>query len=921
LGSEKTLDALLRHFPDPLIVLGTEGRVLAWSRSAERHLGIGAEAARDRMLHELLSIDDPERLVRLSPRLDSSSEPLGVRLRRPDGLEAAAELLLLPLPGDGGTGERLAVLRNLDGNASRSTYRELNEELIHQAEELQAQAAHLEEAQVELEMANDELQRANVELSTRTREAEEATRTAEEVRDRLEAVLRQMPSGVIIAEAPSGRIVLSNTQVDRIWGHDQHGAAGVEEYVTYAGFHPGGRPYRAEEWPLARSLTTGERVINEEIEILRADGSQGTISASSSPILNRDGEVVAGVVVFDDITERKIRERELAYLAEASRVLGSSLDYRDTLAMAARLAVPQIADWCAIDVLEEGSIQRLAVAHPDPGLERLAEELHRRWPPDPDAPHGVSRALQTGEPELIPEISDDLIRAIAQDEEHLRIISTLGLRSAMVVPMIARGRVLGAITLVAAESGRLYRSEDLPYAEQLAARAAIAVDNARLFERAQTAQREAEYARGAAEAANRAKSEFLATMSHEIRTPINAIVGYADLLELEIGGPLTPKQRDQVSRIKVSSEHLRGLIEDVLDLAKVEAGRLEVSRERKSIVDAVRAAIALVEPQANLQQIELRLRCPDGGLSYVGDEVRVRQILVNILSNAIKFTDGGGVVTLECGSAAPPPSGPEATASGAPLAFVRVSDTGIGIAPDDLEVVFRPFEQVERGHTRTRGGTGLGLTISRQLVRLMGGDITVESEPARGSTFTVWLPTQLPETGPRAAEVLDRISTGSREDLAEVGRRLRGEVPSILEAFVERLRADPLPPDPARLAAATLEDHTPALLNDLAQGLVALGEVDRYIAEHFYDGTDIQAVISELHGAQRARLGWSGEALSREFAIMREEVQRCLDRILPAGESRSQASGILEQLLRRAEQLSLEALRRTATQLAEQPEL
>jgi signal transduction histidine kinase len=231
-----------------------------------------------------------------------------------------------------------------------------------------------------------------------------------------------------------------------------------------------------------------------------------------------------------------------------------------------------------------------------------------------------------------------------------------------------------------------------------------------------------------AEAASQAKSQFLANMSHELRTPINAIVGYGELLRMQLAGPVNQAQAEYLERVRVSANHLLGLITDVLDLSKIEAGHFHITTNAAPINDDVLAAIALVRPQADEKKIALIHECTTDG-SYCGDPARVRQILANLLSNAVKFTDEGGRITVRCG----------AEEAGSRL-FVEVEDTGIGIAPEQLSAIFQPFVQASTGTTRTHGGTGLGLSISRQLARLMKGEITARSEPGTGSVFTLWLP-------------------------------------------------------------------------------------------------------------------------------------------------------------------------------------
>jgi signal transduction histidine kinase len=451
---------------------------------------------------------------------------------------------------------------------------------------------------------------------------------------------------------------------------------------------------------------------------------------------------------------------------------------------------------------------------------------------------------------------------------------------------------------------------------------------------AQTAAAEA--ARGEAVAANQAKSDFLAVMSHEIRTPINAILGYTQLMELGLSGPVTEAQRAQLERVRSSGHHLLGLVNEVLDVAKVEAGELSVARERGVAADAADAALALLRPQAAAKGVSIAERC--GGArdaAYLGDEQRVRQVIVNLLSNAVKFTNAGGRVVVRCEVAARAPEGAGLSGDG-PWTAVSVEDSGIGIAPEQVARVFEPFVQAETGLTRTRGGIGLGLSISRRLAHLMGGELTVRTTLGAGSCFTLWLPAppdaapaRAPMIGSGGASAARPVSAppaalpsalqpvmvsplladagGDGSGLAHVGRALHAEAGRIAERFVARVRSAPGMPEAGALSEAQLTDHVPTLLADVAQSCIILSSGGER-SELVRDGTHIQHVIAERHGAQRCRLGWDGAAVAEEFRVLREEVAAALAARPAAGGAPARDAGALVmRLLDHAERVSVRA--------------
>ena len=390
----------------------------------------------------------------------------------------------------------------------------------------------------------------------------------------------------------------------------------------------------------------------------------------------------------------------------------------------------------------------------------------------------------------------------------------------------------------------------------------------------------AELARRHAEEASQTKSLFLATMSHEIRTPLNAIMAYTEILGMEMAGPLTPGQQGQLAKIRTSSQHLLGIIDDVLDLSRVEAGRMVVGRSVLEVDGVLAEALSLVETQAAARGVELSSAVSGlaSGLTAWGDAERARQILLNLLTNAVKFTPAGGRITVSAGAAQQPP--PEARVEGeGPWVYLRVEDTGSGIAAERLDAIFEPFVQADMTLTRQHGGSGLGLAISRRLARLMGGDLTVHSTEGLGSAFFFWLPAA-PAEMVRAAMVRDPASVDphSAVILRQVRDALFAEMERILYAFVARLRSDPATPSAHARSEAELEDHLASFLSDIAQTFGAMDLAAGSDGESLRDGSDIQRRISERHGQQRFRLGWTEAEVVREHQILAEEIAAAIRR-------------------------------------------
>ncbi|MBD2740194.1 ATP-binding protein [Coleofasciculus sp. FACHB-1120] len=676
---------------------------------------------------------------------------------------------------------------------------------------------------------------------------------------------------------------------------------------------------------------------NVEFKLLHASGHFRYCIARGKAQRDGNGKPFRMSGIISDITERKRALENQRFLAEASAVLSASLDYKTTLENLAQLAVPHLADLCLVDILgADGSIHRLAAAHGNPTQQKLVQEMLQRFPPDPDGEHPASVVLRTGKPKLADEVNDEMLVATTRSPEHLQIVREIGFQSYMVVPLLVRGRTLGAISFVSTQEKHRYDAMDLSLAEELARRAALSVENGKLYREAQAAtenlrkaiiilgeqqqqlrtlqqltnllnQRlsdlpgllrvmvqavcdaiagaqfcfimlqnpqcnrlvltvtagigteklrledgfssgegllsqvfltgisqliegeEAAFLHSTSDTLNpselpaslyvvaiesaqagrlgvlaignwenshafdeedryllaavgeqaaiainnarlinaleereerlalqneilaqqnkelenlstqiqlqnlqlmeaaRLKSQFLATMSHELRTPMNAVIGFSQLLLRQRQNQLTPQQLDMVDRILSNGKHLLTLINDILDLSKIEAGRLELQPEEFNLPVLVRTTAEELRSLASEKHLELQVEANLQNPQILNDSARMRQILVNLLSNAIKFTDTGSVY-IKVQEVSPD------------QVLLTVQDTGIGIAEENLKHIFEEFRQVDQSLAKRYPGTGLGLAITHSLVQLMHGKISVESHLGQGSTFQVEFP-------------------------------------------------------------------------------------------------------------------------------------------------------------------------------------
>jgi PAS domain S-box-containing protein len=559
------------------------------------------------------------------------------------------------------------------------------------------------------------------------------------------ATTLQSIGDAVIATDTAGQITFMNGVAARLTGWTENEARGRPLDAIFQIFSELTR--EIVESPVTKVLREGNVVGLANHTLLRAkNGAEIPIDDSGAPIMDESGTIYGVVLVFRDVSVEKRAERRRAFLARAMETLASSLDYSTTLKRVAELAVPELADWCTIDIMEPmtGQRRQIAVAHHDPAKVDFAREVGQRYPPDLDAPSGSPQVMRSGKSELYSEIPMALVEAAARDAEHLRILRELKLESAMIVAVRSEaGRSFGAITFIYADSGRRYSQDDLSFAEDFARRAGLAIENARALAEVEAARAREQAMREQAELASTAKDHFLATVSHELRTPLNVILGWSVVLR-ERGAP--PDVQRALGVIERNARAQARLIEDVLDVSRIISGKMALNLGAVNVGEALRSAVLGMRPAADAKDITLSIDEPgdEQGLTITADADRLQQIIWNLLANAVKFTPKGGSVVVF------------AERVGSEVR-IHVSDTGEGIPEAALRFVFEPFRQVDSSTTRRHGGLGLGLSLVKQIAAAHGGTVEASSLGAgRGATFVVRLPARA------ATEAVRATPPGSR---------------------------------------------------------------------------------------------------------------------------------------------------------------
>lgn len=456
-----------------------------------------------------------------------------------------------------------------------------------------------------------------------------------------------------------------------------------------------------------------------------------------------------------ELAAQKRQQEMLQALANTTDTLfESKMAYKERVDKLAEIVVPDFADWCTIDLIMDGKISYTVKAHADPEKIAWAEELERKYPPKAGF-HASADVIKTKKPLLIEHLTGEMIRPAMQSEEHFEIIKSLGLSSIMIVPLVARGHAIGAMTFVAAESGRHYNQEDLRFAEQLAHRGAIALDNALLHQQL--------------EEENRMKERFLAMLAHELRNPLTPISNSLPILMARADQDAEVKDIAEIMDRQIKT--MSHLLDDLLDIARITEGKIQFRMEEIDLLTIIRHTLSAMRPELEKKGFKFSEYLAEGPFYIRADKVRIEQILMNLLNNAAKYTPKGGHIALEC-------------VREGDVAVIRVRDTGKGVPPEMLRKIFHLFTQVEQSIDRPEGGLGLGLTLVQSLVEHHGGTVTAESEGlGKGSIFTVRLPllaegqrtAQTPESRPLTRDAGKRILiVDDNEDAANsIGKLLR----------------------------------------------------------------------------------------------------------------------------------------------------
>lgn len=609
---------------------------------------------------------------------------------------------------------------------------------------------------------------ANEELSRLVKSSEVASEVLRESQSFLDSVVENIPNMIFVKSAKDLRFVRFNKAGEQLVGHSREELVGKNDYDIF--------PKEEADFftQKDRAVLEAKAIVDIPEESISTPSGVRYLHTKKIPVMSASGEPQYLLGISEDITERKQAETQriellqaqaarheaeksverLAFLSEASNALNKSLNIHTMLNLFAEVLVKNMASWCFVDFYDdsERSTERIVTATSDASQAKKLKNWHMKKTIDLEDQDGIGYALHFSKSKIYNEPSDHFLEKTLSNTGIASDILSKNIRSVMIVPLLQQGKAFGALTFVAKNSTQRYDDLDLSIAQDLARRAASSIENAKLYSKANEA--------------SRAKSAFLANISHEIRTPLGAMLGFAELcLDGQDGQPLSPEQNHYISTIVRNGRQLLKIVDEVLDLSKVESDRIQIEKIPFALKKLIEDVISLLRLKADEKGLDLQLNWSSSIPSKIlSDPLRIRQVLLNIIGNAIKFTEKGYIdVSVQFQKS-------ETSSQAGFLQFV-VLDSGIGISPDQNSRLFEPFMQADDSMTRKFGGTGLGLFLSRKLARLMNGDVLLEkSTLGLGSQFKVTLQVEIVkehdgpvEESPRSKETSNNMTLQPHE--------------------------------------------------------------------------------------------------------------------------------------------------------------
>jgi PAS domain S-box-containing protein len=513
----------------------------------------------------------------------------------------------------------------------------------------------------------------------------------------VEAIVRQMPSGLMVADI-QGDILLYNEQMRKLIGSSD-------------------RAKEVFNIPLQEALK-GHVLTSQDVAFKHPDGQVSYFDTSSAPIHNSDGDVTASIVMSQDVTQEKRRERGEAFLTHIKSLLISTLDYDQILERVASSSIPFLADGCMVDIVEGKNIKRIVTRHRDPLIQNYMDELQLRFPPTFDSPQPTATAIRSKLPELIKVVDQEVILQRTFDKEHAALITKIGIRTHIAVPLIIRGAVIGAFNIFNSENRPQFDENDFQIAQELANYASVAIDNAKLYKDAKSAIQ--------------LRDDFISMASHELRTPITSLNLQIEVLNDLVSGtggnskannPLIKKFLNNTNN---QLHRLTRLVDDMLDISRISSGKLSLNSQKVNLTDLCMEVLDRFHDQLQDLKIEAKL-ISESPIFCFCDSERIDQVLTNFMTNAIRYGERKPIhVILD---------------ENENFTFIKVKDHGRGVDHVDQERIFNRFERAQTAEDVN--GLGLGLYINQQIVAEHGGSINIESNLHEGSTFTVELPRKL----------------------------------------------------------------------------------------------------------------------------------------------------------------------------------